>query len=200
MSARPAYQAALAVLMLAMLAGCQKPKAPVAPAPPPPPPPLQPLPARVPGLWRTTLTEAGSAEAPQTLEICIDAQVDARLGVLGNDLSGDACTKGYRPQGDGGLGFLAECHTGQGVVTEYSGSIDGDYTHDYTMKVRLQTTGANLDRVTNYEVVSKRIGACAKDQRPGDVSSGGVKLNLFDMAGMAKGKAAASNAPASNAD
>jgi hypothetical protein len=177
----------------AALAACHKAptkpaEAPVIP-PPPPPPPLQPLPARAPGLWRTTLTETGSAEAPQTLDICIDAQVDKHLGVLGNDLSGDTCTeKGYRPQGDGSLGFLAECHTGAGVVTEYSGSIDGDYTHDYTMKARLQTTGANLNRVASYEVVSRRVGACKPDQKPGDMISDGVKVNLVDMAGQGKDK------------
>lgn len=176
----------------ALLAACHK--APTKPAetpvipPPAPPPPLQPLPARAPGLWRTILTETGSAEAPQSLDICIDAQVDKHLGVLGNDLSGDACTeRGYRPQGDGSLGFLAECHTGEGVVTEYSGSIDGDYTHDYTMKVRLQTTGANLNRVATYDIASKRIGACASGQKPGDVISDGVKVNLFDMAGLGAG-------------
>jgi hypothetical protein len=178
----------------AMLAACHKAptrsdEAPVIP-PPPPPPPLQPLPPRAPGLWRTTVTETGGVETAQTLDICIDAQVDRHLGVLGNDLSGDTCSeKGYRPQGDGSLGFLAECHTGEGVVTEYSGSIDGDYTHDYTMKVRLQTTGANLNRVATYEIASKRMGACAPDQKPGDVISDGLKVNLFDMAGLGKDKA-----------
>lgn len=157
--------------------------------PAPAPPPLHPLPARAPGLWQTTLTEVGSAEAPQTVQICIDAQTDRHLGILGNDLSGDTCTeKGYRPQGDGSLGILAECHTGQGVVTEYSGSVTGDYRRDYSMKVRLQTTGANLNRVANYEIVSKRLGACAKDQKPGDLISDGAKINLFDMAGVHKPK------------
>lgn len=191
MSDKSVYLAALAACVL--LAACHKapPKEAAAPAvpPPPPPPPLQPLPARAPGLWETSLTEIGSAEAPQTVQICIDAQVDKRLGILGNDLSGEACTeKGYRPQGDGSLGFLAECHTGAGVVTEYSGSIDGDYTHDYTMKARLQTTGANLNRVASYEVVSRRVGACKPDQKPGDMISDGVKVNLVDMAGQGTGQ------------
>jgi hypothetical protein len=182
------------LLVLMALSACHRPEPrssqPASPPPPPPPPPLKPLPAREPGLWQTTLTETGSVEPPQVLKICIDARTDKHLGVLGNDLSGDTCTqKGYRPQGDGSLGFLAECRTGQGVVTQYSGSIDGDYTRDYSMKVRLQTTGANLNRVASYLIVSKRIGPCASDQKPGDLISDGVRINLFDMAGLDKDKA-----------
>ncbi|MDI7776282.1 DUF3617 family protein [Asticcacaulis sp. EMRT-3] len=194
-----AYRWGIAWLLVCAsgLSGCHK--APEAPPPavvaPPPPPPLKPLPPHQPGLWETTLTETGSADPPQKLQICIDVRTDRHLGVLGNDLSGDSCSqKGYRPQGDGSLGFLAECSAAPGVVTEYSGSIDGDYTKDYTMKVRLQTTGPNLNRVANYDIVSRRIGPCAADQKPGDLISDGVKVNLFDIAGMGSGGKASSSA------
>lgn len=121
--------------------------------------------------------------------------------MLGNDLSGDSCSqKGYRPQGDGSWGFLAECSAAPGVVTQYSGSIDGDYTKDYEMKVRLQTTGPNLNRVANYDIASRRIGACAADQKPGDLISDGAKINLFDMAGLGSAKASSSAASATGGD
>jgi len=192
---RLAFVAGCAVL----LAACHKtPEAPPpAPAPvAPPPKPSQPLPARTPGLWEMQVSEEGSADAAQVLQICIDALTDQKLGILGTDLSADACQKKtFSPQGEGSWNVLAECAMGSGVVTEYSGSIVGDYTKSYAMKVRSQTTGGALpqmNRVTNYVVNAKRLGACASGQSPGDVVNEGVKMNLFDMAGIGRdGKASA---------
>ncbi len=176
------------------LSGCHKPppKPPVAtPAPVIVAKPSQPLPPRTPGLWETKLTEDGSEDLPQTLQICIDAMTDQHLGILGTDLSGDNCAKKtYSPMGEDSWGLLAECHMGTGVIDEYSGSITGDYRTSYTMKLRSQTTGGNLpqmNRVTNYAVESRRLGPCLGDQKPGDVMdmvNVGVKFNLFDMAGV----------------
>lgn len=191
------------------LGGCHpKPKAPP-PAPvvvTPVKPPVV-LPARQPGLWQTTITEDGSEDTPQGLQICVDAQTDQHLGVLGNDLSGDTCKRTVSKTGDG-WGLLAECDMGSGGTNEFSGSITGDYSRDYSMKVRSQTTGAALptmNRVTNYTVVSRWTGACAKDQAPGDVIvNDGFKINLFDMAGRAVSRpvqdASASDAPAGDGD
>ncbi len=190
---------------LVVLAGCQKkpaepPPAAVAPAPVVAPKPSPPRPPRKAGLWQTTLSEEGSAEPPQILKICIDALTDRRLGILGTDLSGDTCTtKTFSPQGEGNWGVLAECALGAGVVTEYSGSVTGDFNSQYEMSVRSQTTGGSqMNRVTNYVVSSKRLGTCAADQKPGDVINDGVKMNLFGMEGANRGgtEAPASEAPA----
>ena len=160
--------------------------------------PSPPRPPRKAGLWQTILSEEGSPENPQVLKICIDALTDQRLGILGTDLSGDTCTsRTYSPQGDGSWGILAECAMGA-VVTEYSGSMTGNFDTQYEMKVRSQTTGGSqMNRVTNYVVSSKRLGACAADQKPGDVINDGVKMNLFGMEGGAESpKTPVSEAPA----
>lgn len=189
---------------MALLSGChKKPETPpppvVAPAPVVAPKPPPPPPARKPGLWQTTVSEEGSPEKPQVLKICIDAVTDQHLGILGTDLSGDTCTtKTFSPQGEGNWGVLAECAMGAGVVTEYSGSVTGDFNSHYDMTVRSQTTGGSqMNRVTNYVVSSKRLGACAADQKPGDVINDGVKMNLLGMAGVDRGgaKAPASETP-----
>ena len=192
----------LALIGCTALIACHKKpeKAPV-PAPAPvvaPARPLTPLPPRTPGLWETSVTEEGSEDAPQVLQICLDLLTDQHLGILGTDLSGDKCSKKtFSRNNDGSWGLLAECDMGTGAVTEYSGSISGDYTSDYTMKLRSQTNNPALpqmNRVTNYTVASKRLGACAKDQSPGDVTNEGVRMNLFDMAGIRpKGQASSSS-------
>ena len=177
--------------LCALLAACHAKPKPQPPAPTPPvkvaparPPAV--LPARQPGLWATTVTEEGSEDTPQSLKICIDAQTDKHLGILGTDLSGDTCKRTVSTTDDG-WGLLAECNMGTGGVDEFSGSITGDYASDFSMKMRLQVTGASLpqmNRVTNYTVTSKRIGECAADQVPGDVVvNDSIKINLFGMAG-----------------
>jgi hypothetical protein len=175
-----------------LAAACQKkPEQP--PAPPvaaAPPKPQEHLPMRQPGLWETVVTEEGSEDAPQKLQICIDPITDVHLGVLGTDLSASKCSRTVNHLPDGTWGVLAECQVGPGVKTEYSGSISGDYTQDYGMRLRAQTTGSSLpqmSRVTTYVVASKRIGVCGATQRPGDVvdvGNEGVKFNLFDMSGV----------------
>ncbi len=200
------YAAAAFAVCAGVLGGCHK-------APPPPPAaasvakpavamaPAQVLPARQSGLWSMTISENNSPEAPQVQQLCMDALTDQHLGVLGNDLSGDKCKKTVSKTADGGWGIIAECDMGTGGVEEYSGQISGDFSQDYTLKVRSQTTGAALpqmNRVTNYTVLAKRTGACAADQRPGDVVNDGIKLNLFDMAGISRG-APANTAPATPA-
>ncbi len=189
---------------LALCACHPKPKAP------PPPPvvaakparPPETLPARQSGLWQTTVTEDGSEDTPQSLQICIDARTDRELGVIGTDLSGSTCKKTVSRTPDG-WDLLAECNMGAGGINEFSGSITGDYSSDYSMKLRLQTTGASLptmNRVTNYTVASKRTGDCAKDQQPGDVIvNDGFKINLFDMAGQGTPRPASSAASAPEA-
>jgi hypothetical protein len=193
--------AVMAALILPITACHKKPETPPAPAPvvAPAPKPSQPLPARKAGLWQTTITEDGSADPAQVIQVCLDAKVDQHLGILGNDLSGDSCTKTAYAAADGkSWELLAECQMGTGVVTQYSGSINGDYSRDYTLKVRSQTLGGNLpqmNRVTNYRVTSKRVGNCAKDQKPGDLVSDGVKVNLFDIAGQGNTSAPADAPP-----
>jgi len=150
------------------------------------------LPHRQAGLWQTTLSEEGSEETPQVIEICIDDQTDQHLGILGNDLSGDKCTKTVSQLPDGSWDILAECQMGTGGVNEFSGTIAGDFSKDYSLRVRSQTTGAALpqmNRVTTYTVKSKRIGDCKTGQVGGDVVGEGISFNLFVMAGVARSEA-----------
>lgn len=148
--------------------------------------PPQILPARKLGLWQTVVSEEGSEEPPHSIEICIDGPTDKGLGILGNDLSGDRCEKTVNKVSDTSWDLLAECRMGTGGVNEYSGNITGDYSQDYTLRVRSQTTGAELpqmNRVTTYTVKSKRLGACKEGQVGGDVVGDGIALNLFVISG-----------------
>lgn len=203
-AARRSLAGPVLLTMVVALSGCHdKPK----PAPPVAAKPERPkinLPPRQPGLWQMTVTEDGSIDPPQDLQICIDALTDAHLGILGTDLSGDRCPERTVSQaGDGTLGLLARCDMGAGVVTEYSGAITGDYSRDYSEKLRAQTTSQTLpqmNRVANYIVTAKRLGDCASGQQPGDVVNDGVKVNLFGAAGVKPPASAAAKDEAPGSD
>jgi hypothetical protein len=180
-----------------LLVSCGKKEDPAPPPEPapvvvPPPKPLANLPVRKSGLWEMTLSEEGSEAQAQTMQICIDAATEKQLGLTGTDLSGDKCKKNAVSQlEDGSWGILAECDMGTGGRTEISGNISGDYTSNYKMTMRSQTTGAaapHMNRVTNMTILSKHIGACKSGQKPGDVSmAGDVSFNLFEMSGKEPG-------------
>ncbi|ESQ79700.1 DUF3617 family protein [Asticcacaulis sp. YBE204] len=192
--------AAPVVAGLSLLTACgKKEKAPEPEATPAaavveaPPKPMDVLPLRKPGLWDMTMSEEGSESQAQTMQICIDAATEKQLGITGTDLNGDRCQKNTVSHlEDGSWGILAECNMGTGGMMEISGKIVGDYTSNYTMTLRSQTTGAavpHMNRVVNMTILSKRLGACKAEQKPGDVIlPGDVTFNLFDMAGKEPGQ------------
>ncbi|MFT3997982.1 MAG: DUF3617 family protein [Asticcacaulis sp.] len=193
------FQTITALALVTLVGACGKKEEPPAPEPEPasavapPPKPMEELPTRLPGLWEMTMSEEGSETESQTMRICIDASTEKQLGITGTDLNGDRCQKTAVSHLEGGAwGLLAECNMGTGGTMEISGKIEGDYTRDYTMTLRTQTTGAALEhmnRVANMTIKSKRISACTGDQKPGDVTlPGDVSFNLFDMAGKEPGK------------
>jgi hypothetical protein len=201
------------VLCAGLLTACHK-------TPPSPPPaaataarpaaavvPAQSLPARQPGLWSITISEDNSPDAPQVQQLCMDAVTDVNLGVLPNELTGNLCKETVSRTADGGWGLIAECQRGSAGVYEYSGQISGDYSRDYSEKVRLQVSGAALpqmNHIAHYRVQAKRTGDCTADQSPGDLLTEGTKSNLFDLAGLqhpgGNAKAHASAAPEAGGD
>lgn len=150
------------------------------------PRPAQTLPARQPGLWETSVREDGGDDV-QTLQICIDRTTDLRLGMRGNDLSGDRCGAKTISRVDAdSWKVMTTCQVPSGGAEDYSGTYTGDFATAYTMTLRVQTTGAaapQMNRATSYIIESKRLGDCKPDQAPGDVTNDGVTVNLFEMEG-----------------
>jgi hypothetical protein len=181
---------ALAAMMA--IAGCQKPPEP-APASSSSSASMEPkaepphLPARQSGLWEFAISEQGSSDTPRRFKLCMDAETDTQLGVMGKDLSADKCFKhAVTLNPDNSWNIVAECNMGSGGVDTYSGTITGDYSRNYTMNLRAQTNGASLaqmNRLANLTIIAKRTAACKGGLKPGDMTESGVTVNLFDMAG-----------------
>ncbi|MFT4089229.1 MAG: hypothetical protein QM645_00760 [Asticcacaulis sp.] len=180
------------LLLMACSPKAPEPEPEPEPAPAPvvtaPPKPQAELPTRSPGLWQLTLSEEGSEDQARTMRICTNADIEKKLGITGEDLSGDKCERTTVSKlEDGSWGFLAECNMGTGGLTEMSGKITGDYTRDYSLTVRSQTSGAaveHMNRVVNLTIKAKRQGPCRKDQEPGDVIlPTGEIFNLITISG-----------------
>jgi len=170
------------------VSACQKPKPkPVAivtkPLPPKPLP--QDLPLRKEGLWDFQVSEDGSSDAPRSFQICLDANIEAHLGIMGFDLSKDRCDKNGATQNpDGTWAILSVCHVMPQGQTSYSGTIKGDYETSYSMSLRAQTIGAaspQMNRIAQYSLNAKRLGECKSGQEPGDMTESGVTINLNQM-------------------
>ena len=153
---------------------------------PPPRPPVE-LPERTPGLWQLNLSEEGSEDQARTMRLCTDAATEKQLGITGEDLSGDKCRRTTVSKlEDGAWGFLAECQMGTGGTTELSGKITGDYSRDYVLTLRSQTSGAaveHMNRVVNMTIKARRLGPCRSGQKPGDVILADETFNLFTISG-----------------
>ena len=159
----------------------------IAPLPKPPAPQL---PHRDSGLWETTVSEQGSSDAPRTFKLCLDKRAESMLSPMGDELSAERCFKHAVTQNpDASWAVVSECNMGSGGVKSYSGKIEGDHATNFKMTLRVQTAGASvtqMNRVANYTVLSKRLSACEKDQKAGDMLEYGVKINLFDLSGKAR--------------
>jgi hypothetical protein len=178
--------------VITALAGCQKPPEPAATsssssASEAPKPEAPHLPVRQSGLWDFTISEQGSADTPRRFRVCVDAETDKQMGVVGKDLSADKCYKhAVTLNPDNSWNLVAECNMGTGGVDSFFGTITGDYSRSYTMSLRAQTSGASLaqmNRVSNLTIIAKRTGACSGGLKAGDMDESGVTVNLFDMAG-----------------
>lgn len=143
------------------------------------------LPTRKSGLWEIKLaTAAGGATPGVTMQQCTDETTDKQLTARFNAAPSASCTKHDLQKTADGYVMDSECG-GSGVTMTSHAEIIGDFNSAYTMKVSSKHTGPGMSRDTNVTVEAKWLGACAADQKPGDIiMPGGVKMNVKDLEAM----------------
>ncbi len=184
----------LAGLALASLAACNKPatSAPNAPqtsqtAAAASPVSLQNLPHRKAGLWRQTMTMEGMDRAMPPAEACTDAASEAKLSLLGQQKSKDACqSQQFSRNPDGSISFSISCDLGAHGKTVRTGLITGDYNSSYKIVMDSKTSGSPIPQANTERkmtITSTWTGPCAPGQRGGDlIMANGQKINLTDHA------------------
>jgi hypothetical protein len=154
------------------------------------------LPARKPGLWEVSMSFDGRNLPPQITQQCLDAETDKMLNVMGNQMGGEICQKQDIKQSGSAIVVDAVCEIAGMKVTTHS-EMTGDFNSAYTVKATSTTEGranpiAGADGAMHMTIGAKWTGACAADQKPGDiVMSNGMKMNVREMQALMKNLPAA---------
>ena len=134
-------------------------------------------PARKPGLWEIKTTIEGHGHAI-TVKQCIDAATDVMLQSSTGPLAAQACTGREVKRSDTGMTIDSRC-TFNGKPASARTVVSGSFDSAYTMTV--MADGKDLP-ATKMTMEGKWLGACAADQKPGDVvMANGVKVNIPEL-------------------
>jgi Protein of unknown function (DUF3617) len=130
------------------------------------------IPARKAGLWELKVSMQNAAGASMTFQQCLDAATDQMTMSSAGPLAQEACPKHeVQRSGDTVGGKAAMSHV---VIT---GSMDSAYT--MTMAAESEAVPGGKMNVTT---TGKYLGACAVDQKPGDmILPNGIKMNILEM-------------------
>ncbi len=139
------------------------------------------------GLWVVT---SQMEDLSTTMRMCVDADVQRRMSVLGSQMAGGACEEAeVSPRAGGGWSVRSVCDMGSGGRTVSEGTLTGDLRTAYRNEMTSTTTGAavpHMNRSVTQVVEGEHQGACPEGMAPGDLEGpGGVRLNMLDMAELA---------------
>jgi hypothetical protein len=134
------------------------------------------MPSRKAGLWdMTTKTPDGRTISIQQ---CVDAKTDAAMQAMSGGMAQRACSKRDVQRSGDTITMDSVCTFGGKTMTAHA-VISGSFDSSYTMVMTSNSAGMPTRTTT---ITSKWLGACAADQKPGDmIMANGMKMNLLDM-------------------
>src|SRR6516225_3490068 len=135
------------------------------------------LPSRKPGLWEVK-TSIENVNAPaRVIRQCIDAATDQMLQSIAGPFNPASCPERNVQSSADSTTIDFKCTVGGKPATAHSlitGSLDRAYTRTVTAQGDKSVVGS-----MTMTMEGKWLGACAADQRPGDIVLGnGVKINV----------------------
>lgn len=134
-------------------------------------------PARKAGLWEIKTSIEGRGRAI-TVRQCIDAATDQMLQSSTGPFAGSACPRRDVQKSDSGMTIDSHC-TFNDKPASVRAVVSGSFEDAYTMTVTSEGSDLPAAKMT---MEGKWIGACAADQRPGDViMANGVKVNIPEL-------------------
>jgi hypothetical protein len=150
------------------------------------------LPARKPGLWEIKTVMEERSMPPMTAQHCLDAETDKLMNSLGGEMRTEMCSKQDVRKVGATYEIDSVCKFGPMTNTSH-GVVSGDFNSAYTVKMTSKREGGpNIPGMpaggtSNMTIEAKWLGACAADQKPGDIiMAGGRKMNIRDMQNMMK--------------
>src|SRR5215813_12128820 len=135
------------------------------------------LPHRKPGVWEVRYLHGA------TTQYCIDAAADKVMISIAGPLDPDECQKIDMQRSGDAVTIDFACTMNGKPATAHT-VVTGSFYSTYTMTVTVQAEDVPVSARTQT-VTGTWLGACAADQRPGDIISpalpNGAKLNILDM-------------------
>lgn len=144
------------------------------------------LPARKPGLWEIKMSFDGRNTPPVVAQHCIDAATDKLMNAMGNETSGQMCSRQDMQRNGSTIVVDSVCKIA-GATTNSHGVITGDFNSAYTVKVSTRREGGGavaqaIPAQTSMTIDARWAGPCQGDQKPGDmIMPGGIKVNVLKM-------------------
>lgn len=142
------------------------------------------LPTRKAGLWELKMLRPGSTTPEVTMQHCTDEATDKQMTANFSPMAKQNCSKNDTTQTATGYATDSVCSFGGATLTSHS-EITGDFNVGYAMKVTSSSdrpVAAGVPAESTVMLEAKWLGACAADQRPGDiVMPGGFRMNIKDM-------------------
>jgi hypothetical protein len=141
------------------------------------------LPTRKAGLWELKMLRAGSSVPEMSMQHCTDETTDKKMTTSLSPMAKENCSKNDIRKTATGYVTDSVCSFGGTTMTSHS-EVTGDFNSAYSVTVTSHNEGApaGAPRDTNLTLEAKWLGACAADQRPGDiVMPGGFRMNITDM-------------------
>jgi hypothetical protein len=138
------------------------------------------IPPRKAGLWELKVTMENVGGAGMTFQQCLDAETDQLTMSGAGPLAQDACPKHEVQHAGDTITIDSTCSVAGKSATSHvviTGSLDSAYT--MTMAAESEAVpGGKMGMTTT----GKYLGACAADQKPGDMIMGnGIKMNILEM-------------------
>jgi hypothetical protein len=138
------------------------------------------LPSRKPGLWEIKIGIENRNAAGPTMRQCIDAATDQAMQSSAGQIAQQICAKRDVQRTANGIIIDSTCTVAGKTATSHAvvtGSFDSSYTMTVTWKGEGLPGGG-----TTMTVSAQWFGACAADQKPGDmIMANGMKMNIIEM-------------------
>jgi len=138
------------------------------------------LPSRKPGLWEVKTSIEKVNPPTRVIRQCIDAATDQMLQSIAGPFDPASCPERNVQSSANSTTIDFKCTVGGKPATARS-LITGSLDSAYTMTVTAQSDRSAGGGMT-MTMEGKWLGACAADQKPGDIVLGnGVKINVPEL-------------------
>jgi hypothetical protein len=143
------------------------------------------LPHQKVGLWQQSVSRDGTAMAAGSSQVCLDAAVEDKMSVFGQQMANKMCqSQKVAHNLDGSWSSDSVCMLGTGLKMSGHTVVTGNFNSKIVMTTTSTATGAPIASLNGKHetvITSTWLGPCKPGQRGGDmIMANGMKINMMD--------------------